>query len=203
MANRELQAEVEAAVLAELERVGPADFNRAEIFRQFEDRNVARSTVYRWVDGVLKSGRGGAHLTKVVKKAAEKRAKRSPDPAADAAREVVEEVLPPIPKPTDFGGAGVVPMVDRLSACIKVAEELMAHARTEDGKPRNAKLLLNASDHLRRSVETVVRLQEAMMQVMHVERFHEAVFQVLREEKPELVERVLLRLRQINAQYGM
>lgn len=197
----QVRADFERAVLQALEREGP-EFDRSAVVKAFTDR-ASQASLYRWLDGVIKSGKAGVHLAKVVKKAADKRAKRAPDPAADAAREVVE-VLPPIPRPDNVvNSGGVVGIYDELKTCIAVAKELMDHARTPEGKPKNAKLLLAASEHLRRSTDTMVRLQEAMMQLVQVERFHQAVFDVLREEDPVLVERVLLRMRQINNQFGV
>lgn len=202
MARKEDRAEFEARALKLIEQYGD-QFDRAGLVGEFKSRGIGQSTLYRWLDALEKSGRAGAHLGKVVQREAEARAQRTADPAADAAREAVE-VLPPVPDvSTLVETGGVVSVVDKLRTCIAIAEELMNHARTEEGKPRNVKLLLAASEHLRRSAQTVVQLQEAMLAVVHVERFHEAIFQVLREEDPALVERILMKFRQVNAQFGM
>ncbi len=53
-----LKAEVEAAVLAQIERLGPNGFSRAPIIKQFQGR-APTPTLYRWVDRIVKSGRPG------------------------------------------------------------------------------------------------------------------------------------------------
>ena len=99
-------------------------------------------------------------------------------------------------------GSQTIPVLDKLRQCVQVADDLMAYARHEDGKPRNAKLLLGASEHLRKSLETATRLYEALRQVDAVDRMHDAIMQEISAESPELAERIVLRLGQVVARFG-
>ncbi|MBV9250327.1 MAG: hypothetical protein JO227_13915 [Acetobacteraceae bacterium] len=195
--------EVEAAVVAEAERIGPDGFDKAAVVKKFLGRGVSRATLYRWVDAVLATGKPGAAVVQKVKAAAKERAARTSDPAEDAAAEAVEK-LPAVVKVEDITGThGPIPVIEKLGQCVRIAEKLIKHAETPEGGVRNAKLLLTASEHLRRTLETTVRLHEAIMDTVQVERFHEAVFNVLRRKDPMLVEEVLAELRALNAQWGL
>lgn len=197
-----LKAQLEAAVLAEMERVGPGAFDKAVIWRQFKSHGAGRSTIYRWMDELLKSGRVGRHLARKLREAAADRASRTDDPAADTAQAAAAALLGVV-RPEDIAHAGgVLPAIEKLHSCIRTAEQVMAHARTADGRVRNAKMLLAASEHVRRNVESLIRIRQAVMDLAQLERFHEAIFDVLREESPELVERVVMRLQQLSAQWS-
>ena len=138
-----------------------------------------------------------ARVERQRQEAAEARAARSNAAAADAAREATT-APPAAVRPEDIAGAGgTLAVIEKLQACIRAAEQVMAYARTEDGRVRNVKALLAASQHLRRSLETAIKVQQTMMELAEVEKFHQAIFDVLREETPELVERVVRRLHQL------
>ncbi|CAH2606234.1 conserved protein of unknown function (plasmid) [Rhodovastum atsumiense] len=199
-----LRDEVEAAVLAELARVGPEAFSKAEIARRFADRGASRATLYRYIDGPLKSGKAGQHVAREVKAAVEARAKL-PDPPAAAAQAAAAK-LPALVTVDDIASSGgVIPVIEKLVGCIGIAEQLIAHARTEDGKVRSAKLLLSASEHMRRNLETAVRLQEAMRQAEEMERFHRRILGMVRgvaREHPEAAQAIISGLGQLAAEWG-
>ncbi len=198
----ELRAEVEAAVLAEIERVGPDALSKNAVAKRFHGRGVSAATVWRWVDAVVKSGRAGQHLARKVKKAAAARAARSPNPAADAAAEVATK-LPALVSPDDIVGAGgAINAIGQLQDCIRAAQQVMGHARTPEGGVRMAKTLLAASEHLRRCMETTARLAEAMRNVAEVDRFHEAILAEVAKESPACAERILVRLAHQATEYG-
>jgi hypothetical protein len=60
--------------------------------------------------------------------------------------------LPALVKVDDVVSAGAIPVMDRLNQCISAADQVIAFARTPEGAVRNSKLLLSASEHLRRCV---------------------------------------------------
>lgn len=196
-----LLAEVEAALVAEIERVGPADLDRGALVRRFAGRGASRSTLFVWVDRVLASGRPGQAITRTIKARAAERAARSPDPAGDAAQEAAA-LLPVRVTPDEAAGGGGLRILDKLAAIVADAELVVRHAKKEDGTPRNAKLLLAAGDALRRATETILKVTEAMHQIDAVERFHSEIIDALRQESPDLAERVVRRLMQINARWG-
>jgi hypothetical protein len=200
-----LRAEVEQAVTEEMERSGPSGFLKDDIVRRFTGRGAGRSTLYRWVTAILESGRPGQQLARQVKAAATARVERTPEAVAmaEAAASAAIDKLPMVVTVDDIaGGGGTIPVIEQLNECIAAARQVMAHSRTDSGLVRNARMLLAASEHLRRSLDTSARLHEQMMAVMQVERFHEAVFNVLRRQSPDLVKQVLGELRRLNADWG-
>lgn len=202
--SKELRAEVEAATIAELKRVGPDELNKAELARRFEGRGPSRATLYRWIDGPLKSGAAGQELARDVKAAAEERAK-APDPP----RAVVEAAAPKLPAVVTVGdvasSGGVIPVIERLTACLETAEQVMAYARNADGTVRSAKILLAASEHMRRSLDTAAKLQQAMHSTARVEEFHGAVLELLEgvaRDFPQAAEAIVSRLGQLSTRWG-
>src|SRR5579863_7864135 len=91
------RAEVEAAVLADVTKLGPEGFSKAEVVRRFAGRGASRSTLFQWVSAVLDSPKPAQHLKRKVASATRSRAKKEADPAAGAARAVVAELPSPIP----------------------------------------------------------------------------------------------------------
>ncbi len=46
--REKLRCEVEAALIAEVEHLGPKAFNRAAVLCRFQDRGVCRASLFRW-----------------------------------------------------------------------------------------------------------------------------------------------------------
>ena len=201
MTPEALHGQVEAAVMAEVERVGPDALNKAGIYNRFKGQGASRATLYRWIDAPLKSGKAGMHLTHQIRQAAAARASAVADPAADAAIEASEIIL--VPSIGDIAGyGGTVAFVAKVQAILANAELVIAHAKGEDGKPRNARLLVSANENLRRAMETALKLHHAMREISAVDRFLAAIVDSLRQESPELAERVVRRLNQLAAEWG-
>jgi hypothetical protein len=177
-----------------------AEFERSAILAEFQDRGVSRSTAFGWMAKVVQ---GGDIIGKEVDKAAtvgqvkpgkkggEKATKAAPAPIAVAG---VAAKLPPLPKLSDVSKIGLLPVVDLLQKCIDAAEKLSAYAHLPDGKVRNARLILQASEHLRKSVETAARLNESVAVYAEMEAFHDAVIAEISEESRDVAERILRRL---------
>jgi hypothetical protein len=193
-------ADVEAAVLAEVARVGLGAFNRKKVLQRFLDSGAKQSTLYRWVDSILASGQPEEQASRAIVAAAAARS-ALPDPAASVAASVASE-LPTIPKMEHIASQGAIPIIDRLNTCLSVAEQLMAHARTDDGKVRNSKLLLTASEHLRRCIDTAARITDTLMRAEKIERYHAAIMEEIGAESPETAERMLGRLSRLTATWG-
>ena len=103
--------------------------------------------------------------------------------------------LPPIPRLEDVRTMGVLPTIELLADCIRHTQDLITHARAKDGAVRNARLLMQASEHLRRAVETAARLNETVAIQRDMERFHETCLEEIGKESPPVQERILNRLR--------
>jgi hypothetical protein len=196
-----LRAELETAVLEELRRVGPTAFEKMTIARRFLGQ-ASQATLYRWVDAAL--AKAGSKLAGEVVAAAEARATRTAEPSLEAARQAVTTTLPWVPRVEDTAGfGGTVPAIEQLGECIRAAQQVMAYARHADGNVRSAKILLTATEVLRRSLDTAVKLQQTIVDVSQIERFHAAVVEAIREESPTTAERLLVRLQQLNTRWGL
>lgn len=194
--HSKLKAEVEAAILAEFARVGPEEFDKSVIWRKFADRKASRPTIYRWMGEMIASGRAGQHLAGKLRQATTER-QAAPDPAAAAGRAAGAH-LPLVVRPQDVaGGQSSIEFIGLLVACITSAQQVMAYSRTEDGKVRVPKMLLAASEHLRRSLETAARIQDSVNQASNLEEFQEAVIETVRkvaERHPEVAEEMVAEL---------
>jgi hypothetical protein len=196
-----LRAEVEAAILVEVERMGAERFSRASIVRPFLGR-CSQATLYRWVAEILAAGKPGQHAVRKAKEAAAARAVSTADPVS----EVVEAVrirLPDVIRVEHLGAGGTTSgVVTRLEQVIAGVEMLMRHAKTDDGKIKNARLLLVALAEMRKCLETSVKFYQAMREVDQVDRLHAAILEEIAKESPEAAERILRRIDLIATAWG-
>jgi hypothetical protein len=205
-----LRAEVEQAVLAAAEKLGAeAGIDTAGIVRHFGGRGVADSTLFRWCREIIKSGKPGQHVAKQVKRAADRRVARSaadPETAAAEVRADLASTLPAVVRVDDvLGGAAggkVVGVIERLQVVMTDIEMLIRHAKTDDGKVRNARLLGTSLEQMRRCLETGVRLHQAMRETDQVDRLQNAILDAIAEEAPDLAVRIYRKLDGIAAGWG-
>ncbi len=197
--NPDLKAEVEAAMMEEMARLG-VEFRQARIWERFKDRGAGRSTVYRWMELMLRKGAPGAAAAREIEGISGELAdtEGSIRAVADALPRTVRMDQIVVPRAAD-GSASVL---TRLNDCIVAAEQCMAKARDEEGKPKNSRLLLSAADNLRRCLETGAKLADTLRQISQVDRFHEALIEEVAKESPECAERIALRLGQTLANWG-
>ena len=189
MTNKdELREQVEAAVAVAFARNGEAMSNVA-IVRAFSGRGASVPTLYRWVRMALAKGAGLPPAASVED--------RDPVESPALSRGVVS-ALPVLPYSTSYLAAGALPALTELRECISAAQQVMVYARKADGTVRNPRLLLAASENIRRAVESSVKLQDTVMDLIAVERFHKAIFDMLLEESPAFARRVVERLEELN-----
>lgn len=190
--SAELRAAIEKATLAEHLRVGADAFKVGPVWRQF-DGQVGRSTCYRVVDEYITSGRCGIHVGEAIKRGAQRRAE-APAAAAVASAEVI---LPRAVSPADITGQSPLQLIDLLHECLASAKLVMDHARgAEEGKVRNASLLLKAVSAQRACLQTAAAMLDTMHRVQNIERFHQAVIGVIARLQPHEAEALVLELRQ-------
>jgi hypothetical protein len=197
-----LRAEVEAAVLADVTKLGPDQFSKVDVVRRFIERGASRATLFNWVNAILDSGRPGQHVARIVKKAAEARAARTPEPAKEVAGEIA--AMLPVRVSVDEvvkGGGSTLNVIDKLNSIVADLDALVAHAKTDDGKVKNARLLLSASRELRGCVETGLKLYQAMREVGQVDRLQEAMLDEIEKLSPETAEAIYRRMDQIASQW--
>jgi predicted ATP-dependent Lon-type protease len=112
----------------------------------------------------------------------------------------VDKLRAILPKPVDVlavvGGNEIRPLnfMELLQSCLKDAHDVLAYARTADGKVRNAKLLVSGSQHLLKTLEVAAKLQATMKDLAAIDRFHQGIIEEIMKESSELAERVLQRL---------
>jgi hypothetical protein len=189
-----LKAEVEAAVTAEVERVGLAGFAREPVVARFRDR-AGRSTLFRWIDACLASGRPGAAATAAFKAKVDEIAAASPEPE----EAVMGEIMARVPQAVTLADAmadpgGVAAVVERIARIQRLLDKLEAHALTPDGAVRNAALLLRVAAVMDRSLATACRLREMLRDDEALERRTAAMCEEIRRESPDCARRIAVRL---------
>jgi hypothetical protein len=210
-----LRAEIEAAVARAYQTLGPGGLKKSDIVAQFEGR-ASRSTLYATVDRVIGREKPAQTLVRKVKdrayqqaasrrRAAKKEGVSEADYTAGRAARALARV-PTLPTMPDIAAPGisVVEFVAKLQACVSAAEQVMAFARKEDGSVKMSKTLLAASEHLRRSLETAVKLHEAIRTVSDIEQFHDELIALVGDvarEHPPAAELLLTRMREVAARW--
>jgi hypothetical protein len=188
-----LRGEVQAAVLSEVEAVGIERFSKAAIVRPFLGK-CSQATLYRWISEFMASGNPGQHIVRKVREAAAARAVLTPDPVADVV-EAIRVRLPEVVRIEDVGaGSTTVGVIQRLEDVIANVEMLVRHAKTDDGKIRNARLMLLALAELRKCLETSVKFYQAMREIDQIDRLHTVILEEIGKQSPELAEQILLRI---------
>jgi hypothetical protein len=95
-----------------------------------------------------------------------------------------------------------VHLIKELEIVVADLKAVVAHAKTPDGKPRNARLLLMASDRVRASMETALKIHQAMRDIDQVDGLLSAIIEEIGRESPEVKERILRRIAALAPRYG-
>ena len=208
MALTLLRLEVEAAAVAELERVGPTAFRRETIVRRFSGCGAAPATLYRWIQRAVDFGKVGAVIAAKVRKIALERASEPAlppplDPGmTDAMGLAVVAAMPRRLGPGDIAsGGGMIAVARELQSCIGLGQQIIKQSIMPDGTLRLTKTALAASENTRRCLETSVRMAEALRDITKVTEFHDAVVEEIAKEAPACAERVLGRLYHLTSNY--
>ena len=203
-----IQSEVEAAVLTALATAGPRGIDKAAVLRPFVARGeAARSTIYLWAARAIDRAKAAAEEAANPAPKSAPKSKVAPAVAADDGG--VAELAALVPAMATMeatvagsGGQGTIQVTAMLRAVVDNVNMLMAHAKGPDGKVRNARLLLQSTDALRRCLETSVRVFQAMRDVEQVDRLHAAIIEEAMKESPEAAERMLRRMDAIADAWG-
>ncbi len=170
----DIKMEVIAAARAAANgRGGWAKVSIAALVKQFAGR-ASQASIYRW-----------------VAEAKEKRGGRVPVDVPFAA---------PAPQPGD--PSVPVPVTQLVQMCVQAGQDVMAASRGPDGKPRNSKMLIRATDSLRRCLETAVRLQEAIADALALEEYDRVILDEIAKIDPAVAARITARLLELNATYS-
>jgi len=180
-----LRARVVIALTEHLQQGNLLDGARAIIHRRFPE--VARTTIYRWVDAAMAQG-----LPDVT--AAQQRAAKQIEIAgvASAVGQVVQT-----------SAITSVPLFPKLLDGIAAIERVLAYAQGDNPeKPRNPRLTLLAAAQLIRALESGLSIHEALTQARRLDDFHAAIIAEIDRESPELAARVVGRLQALTEQIG-
>lgn len=189
-----LRLQVEAAVFEAAGRLGPGGtIDRAAIVNSFAG-TVPERTLFRWIKQLVDSGKVAAHVSRGIARAVAQRTARGSGAGATVIADATAS-LPKVIGVADLTGSSVVELIERIETALSATEHVMRHARTDDGKVRNGKLLLAASNSLVRNLQIANELRRSIEQARKIEEFHVAIMDELQAASPELAERVLLRLR--------
>lgn len=196
-----MRAKFEVEVLAEVGRIGVDAFRPDALVKRYVAKGGNKATLYRWAKAILASGRAEAHVELIAAQATAARAEVNPEPASGAAVDATKAVIAGEHVIRGTGGFGAMALLETLHDCIRTAEDVLAYAKTAEGKVRNSKLMLQAAENLRRCIETGARVAEMLVNAAEVERYHAVIFDCLKEESPALAERIVLRLQRLNTGY--
>jgi hypothetical protein len=196
-----LRAEVEASVVAAVTSSGTDGVWKNTLIKRFLGRGASKATLYRWVTATIATGKPGQAAVSAIKQAAAARAARTPDPVAEMVTEAGKH-LPSVVRLEDVLGIPVIEVIERLNQVVANLDLLIDHAKTDDGKVRNAQFLLNATDRLRACLETTLKIHKAMRDLDRVDSLHNAILEEITKEAPEAAERILRRIGTIAGQWG-
>jgi hypothetical protein len=199
--DQSLKAKFEAAIAKSVAAVGVNGLSKRDLIKRFSNKGTSEATLYRWFEASIASGKPGQKAVRSVKAAAAARGRRGADPASSVAK-AVTETLPAVVRLDDVSGTPTIRIIERLNQAIDAMDQLMAHARTEDGKVRNAKLLLGAADKLRACLDTAVKIQQAMRSVDEVDRLHQAMIAEIAKCDRDLAERVIRAMRAVSSSWS-
>jgi hypothetical protein len=200
----------------------PQDLGRATLFRWLgEVRGVDLELENAAIIAALKQGRAGQALGEAdaarvrrgpIDKGLQRARSRQPEKVLEVAREVKAKasaapaalsVAHEMPSMEETASVMVpIPVMDKIRVCINAAHEVMEKSRNADGSVRNAKLMLMASEQLRRSLDTAVKLQEAISDGLQIERFHQTIMDEIRKIDPDVARSIVAKLNEINANWS-
>ena len=130
-----------------------------------------------------------------------------PSPEADSPESAVRTgpTVDETGAPVSFqpgGGGGIGKVMAKLERAIDTVDHCITYAYGENGKIRNPRMALAASDGLRRCLETTLKLHEAVDNVQAVQRFMDEIMAALRDVTPDVAATVVERLRGVTARWA-
>jgi hypothetical protein len=172
--------------------------SRGELVRRFGE-GIGRGTGFRWIAELLGDGApekaeetatpaAPAAPPPPVATAATPPPPAAPPAPADPAPDALEgEVLAPT---APAGSDTTIRATAELADCLAIARQLVDHARDENGRPRNVRLLLAASEHRRRVIETAARVQATLLEHGKLDEWNSALFAEIQKSDPESHRRI-------------
>lgn len=181
----------------------------ADLYRS-QFASVSRSTYYRWVREV-QATHGNGQARAIRRHARTPRAlrlanKAPPGGAPDEQQMRFIATLPAAIEPGDLVNMSAPDIGAKLNACIRHAELVLdaLTTQTDEGTQiLDPVIYLRASDHLRRTVETMAKISEIIWDVRRTDAFHARIFEVMRRHDPALVREITSELETLNREWGI
>ena len=173
---------------AELFDIDGAQFNRSNLVAEFVGRGVSKTTIYRIIGEVV-AGKNGA-APKLFRRAT----------VAKLAGQAIEQELVPVLPREDISSecSRNISLTDRINRCVEVSEKLLAFCFHDDGRIKSHKLLLSANEHMRKNLETILKIFAAAKDYALYDKTMTAIFEEVSAESPECAARITARLRRVN-----
>jgi hypothetical protein len=195
-----LKAEVHKAALAAARITGWAALDRPALVAAFQGR-VPRSTLYRWLSEV--EGSPLDRTTEELMRDARAGGRARVESVAGEVQARAAAMLPRVPSVEDCAAVTApVAVMDKLRQCLTAAEDVMSKCRTPDGAVRNSKMLLLSAEQLRRSLETAVKLQEAISDGLQIDQFHKTIMEEIAKIDPAVAAQIAAKLLEVNAAWA-
>lgn len=168
-------------------RGGWSGIDRPALVKQFAGR-ASPASIYRWIDLAKRKSAPSAYAA--PGKPGRPRKDAVPSPA------LISVPAPAFSVRVEDVPVEVVQVAQLIRICLQAAQDVQATSRGPDGKPRNGKMMLRATETLRRSLETAVKLQEAINREEQMARLVENYIHRMQEavklEFPDCARRILL-----------
>ncbi len=190
-AAKRIVEEERAAVHRAIEnwvRVGGDLDGQIEAWRVANAGDVPRRTFYRWLaDARLTlSGKGQqAFLGRVAERQVE---------VQEQISAVVGEIMPKVITADDLAPITRIGAIGKLNEAIAHCDKVIAQCYAGDGKIRNAKVLLAASNNMVRAVESLNRIAESMYDATRIEAAIQAMTDEIGKIDLDTSHRILNRL---------
>lgn len=110
--------------------------------------------------------------------------------------------ITPIPIVAAVAPRGIGLVMNKIERAIDVVDQCISYSYGADGKLRNPRMALAASDGLRRCLETALKLHEAVDNVQALQRFMDEIMAALRDASPEVAAVVVERLQSVTGRWA-
>jgi hypothetical protein len=214
-----MRAEFGRDLMAELARIGPIGFRRHEMVARWAHGGAGRSTIWRWLREMLEDPDGaGQHFirkpapavtqngqsTGDAERAASNAVKIADEETAAASETQEQHARRASPVPDTRSSpaqrlvaGGVFNILEGLQGCITAATAVMERARAAINDQGSARTVIMASEHLRKSMETAIRLHDSIWNMQRIEQFHQEIIAAVEEESPIAAARIIAKLETI------
>lgn len=95
-----------------------------------------------------------------------------------------------------------IDLLQEVKMLLDDAHALRRHSMGNDGQIRLPKLFSKSIDHRHTALTMFLKTAEYVADIRKLQRFHELIFEEVAKESPDVVSRVLRRLKQLNDEVG-